>query len=265
MEISGILEDSILIVAHPDDEILWFSSILDKVEEVLFCFINSDTNPEWNRGRRQSISQLPVKKVSSLDLQESGVLNGADWTKPVITEYGLKITRLGISEEKYKENFYKIREILKNILVNYRNVFTHNPWGEYGNEEHVQVYSAVKGLLKEMDFNIWFSNYCGNKSYPLMLRYISGANSNYVTLKIDKSLTERIKGIYERHGCWTWYREWEWFNEEAFMNDNSLKDNRGNTERCGHIFPINMIKEELPRKRLSKLIHKLKGFIAREG
>jgi|Deesub1362A_J573_1020465.scaffolds.fasta_scaffold01035_4 LmbE family N-acetylglucosaminyl deacetylase len=265
MDISTILKNSILLVAHPDDEVLWFSSIFDKVDEVIFCFINSLSNPHWTTGRRQILSKLPIKKVSSLEMEESGVFNCADWNRPVIKEYGMEITKRRVSDKKYKENYYKIKEKLGVKLANYKNVFTHNPWGEYGNEEHVQVYRVVKGLQKKMNYNIWISNYCGNKSFPLMLSYISGFNSDYITLKTNKSLAEKIKATYERHRCWTWYKDWVWFNEESFMNDDSLRYDPENAGSYGHIFPINMIKEELPHKGLSRVIHKIKRLKSGEN
>lgn len=255
MDISTILKDSILLVAHPDDEILWFSSIFDKVDEVVFCFMNSKSNPQWTVGRKQAISKLPIKNISCLELDESEVFNGADWENPEITEFGIRIIKKGISDKNYRENYYKIRERLRVKLINYKNVFTHNPWGEYGNEEHVQIYRITKEFQREMKFNLWFSNYCGNKSYYLMLRYISGFNSDYITLNSNKTLASQIKGLYEKNGCWTWYEDWVWFNEESFMRDNDIGRD---IKLYGHIFPLNMIKEELPRKRFSKVFNKIR-------
>jgi LmbE family N-acetylglucosaminyl deacetylase len=261
MDISTMFKNSILLVAHPDDEILWFSSIFDKVDEVMFCFMNSRSNPQWTIGRKQILSELPIKNVSYLDLEESEVFNGADWANPVITRFGIKITKKGAPIKKYEENYYKIKEKLKNKLINYHNVFTHNPWGEYGNEEHIQIYRIVKEFQKKMKFNLWFSNYCSNKSYTLMLRYISGFDSDYVTLKSNKTLSSHIKNLYIKNGCWTWYEDWVWFNEESFMKD---KDLEKNTKVYGHIFPLNMIKEELPRRGFFKIFYKLEKTYGRK-
>lgn len=255
MDISTILRNSILLVAHPDDEVLWFSSIFDKVDEVMFCFMNSQLNPQWSIGRRQILLELPIRKVSCLEMEESEVFNCADWKHPVINEYGIEITKRGVSDKKYKENYYKIKEKLRVKLVNYQNVFTHNPWGEYGNEEHIQIYRVAKEIQKDIKFNLWFSNYCSNKSYYLMLRYISGFSSDYITIKSNKTLANQVKSLYIKNGCWTWYEDWVWFNEESFMKD---KEPEENPKVYGHIFPLNMIKEELPRKGLSKIFYKLK-------
>ncbi len=91
-----------------------------------------------------------------------------------------------------------------------------------------------------------------------MLKYNSGFDSEYVTLRTNKLLEEQIKELYKRNGCWTWYDYWEWFNEESFMKDrNRIFEEEIN--EYGHIFPLNMIKVELPVKsnRISKIFHRL--------
>ena len=44
-QITEILEQSILVVAHPDDEILWFSSIADKIHAIVICFMDYRFDP----------------------------------------------------------------------------------------------------------------------------------------------------------------------------------------------------------------------------
>lgn len=123
-------------------------------------------------------------------------------------------------------------------MIGCLNVVTHNPWGEYGNEEHIQVYRAVRDLQEELGFTLWFSNYFSNKSYELMLNYSINANSEYVTLKTNKIFSNNIKRLYQKNGCWTWYDDWVWFDQESFIKDKQL-DN-GNY-KYGHMFPLNLI------------------------
>lgn len=104
------------------------------------------------------------------------------------------------------------------------------------------MYRVVKELQKKMSFNLWYSNYCSNKSFKLMLRYISGFDSEYITLNANKVLADNIKNLYKKNGCWTWFNDWEWFNEESFKKDEVLE---GNNQKHGHIFPINFVKIDL--------------------
>lgn len=257
-----MLEKSIIVSAHPDDEILWFSSILDKVDELIICFLDHKSYPDWKAGREKTLSEYPLKNISSLGIDESEVFNGADWANPVITKFGIKISNKNVSDKKYIENYYKLKNQMEKRLAGYRNVFTHSPWGEYGSEDHILVYRVIRKLKEDMKFNLWFSNYCSNKSFNLMLRYIDGFNSEYVTLKTNKKLGNCIQSLYKGNGCWTWYADWEWFNEESFMKDKTFEDG---IKTHGHIFPLNMIKMELPvkSKGISKMVRGLIAKISR--
>lgn len=236
---NNMFQKSILISAHPDDEVLWFSSVLDKVDEVVICYLGCRSKPHWAEGRNKSLAEHPIKNISCLGMEESEVFKGADWKNPEITKYGIEIANKKLSDKKYRENYNILKKRLTEILVNSRNVFTHNPWGEYGNEEHIQLYRVIQELQEKLAFNLWFSNYCSNSSLNLMLRYVSGFDSDYLTLRTDKSTGINVMDIYKKNNCWTWYDDWEWFNEESFMKD---RGSRESGRSYGHIFPLNIIK-----------------------
>jgi len=123
-------------------------------------------------------------------------------------------------------------------ISGYQNVITHNPWGEYGHEEHVQLYRVVKSLQAEMGFSIWFSNYCSYKSLVFMSQYASGFNSEPLTLKTNKTVSSDVAKIYKENGCWTWYDGYQWPDEETFIKENAVEEKN---PAYGSIFPLNMI------------------------
>lgn len=257
-----MFKNSIIVTAHPDDEILWFSSIIDKVDEVLICYLDVKSNPQWTVGRKKSLSEHPMKNISCLDIDESEVFSIDNWKNPVITKYGMEISNKGAPEKKYMDNYSRLKAKLESKLKGRSNVFTHNPWGEYGHEEHVQVYRVVKELQKKMPFNMWYSNYSSNKSFNLTSRYISGFDSEYVIMKTNKTQANDIKELYKKNECWTWYDNWEWFNEESFKKDNISEER---IENYGHTFPLNMIKVELTAesKRMPNIFKKIVATISR--
>jgi len=259
-----MFKSSVIVLAHPDDEVLWFSSILDKAGSMVFCFLGCDSKPHWSAARRNVLSEHPVRNISSLDLDESGAFNAADWLNPVVTKYGLALSNNAISE-KYEGNYQKIKQGLKEKLIGCSNVFTHNPWGEYGNEEHVQVYRAVKELQEEIKFSVWFPNYCSNHSVNLMLPYIAGYDCDYVTLQTNSSLKDRIRNLYITNNCWTWYNDWKWFREESFMKDrydiSDLSSETSHKKRAlrhkddmayGHLFPLNFMRVDICSRSTAK-------------
>lgn len=240
-----MLERSALVVAHPDDEILWFSSVVKSVDRIVFCFLELESNFAVSEGRRRALRDFPLKQILPLGIKEAGVFDLADWKHPQPTVTGMELRRTdggSRREADYVQNFGALRERLRQVLTGYRNVITHNPWGEYGHEEHVQVYRAVKDVQAQLGFDVWVSNYCSNRSFRLMESYISGYRSDYVTVPVDKEFATEVRDLYKRNGCWTWYDDFEWFNEESFIRDNGMECSAAGR---GHFFPLNIVRMEL--------------------
>ncbi len=240
---SEMFSRSILIVAHPDDETLWFSSIVDKVDEILFCFSDYPPLPSLGSGRKKVLDSYPLDNISSLEIEESGSFSGADWNTPAESPWGMAITQSRQIKQRYQDNYPLLEKLLAEKLRRYSNVFTHNPWGEYGHEDHVQVYRAVENLQKQLSFQLWFSNYVSNRSAKLMFSYISGFDNEYVSLPTNPELAERIANNYKKHNCWTWYDDYRWFDRESFINSSYIGNAKKN---YGHIFPVNMLKTDFP-------------------
>ena len=99
-----MFEKSIIISAHPDDEVLWFSSILNKVDEIVFCYINVKSNHQWSNGRRKSLSEYPINNISCFGIQESEVFSINNWENPKITQYGVKTFKKDNASKRYVEN-----------------------------------------------------------------------------------------------------------------------------------------------------------------
>ena len=144
-------------------------------------------------------------------------------------------------------------------ICNAENVWTHNPWGEYGHEEHVQVYRAVTKLQKIYNFKLWFPAYVSNKSKKLFIRYIDVLENNKNKYKTNYKVIEKIKKIYIKNGCWTWFDNWTWFDEEWFINENSKIISKNES---GLKWQLNIIqvRYEPKRNKKRKLIKKLRSI-----
>ncbi len=243
-----MLEKSILIVAHPDDEVLWFSSILDRVDEIVLCFLDCKS-PVWTEGRKLALLNHPIKNLSCLEIDESAVFSDYNWHNPVITDYGIKIKDENKQETRYKQNFNQLKRKLKLALQNYSNVITHNPWGEYGNEEHIQIYRALNELQQINNYNLWFNNYCSNKSLKIVIDYIDLLDFDSVTFKTNKKLSKKIQRLYQKYNCWTWYDDWQVLDQETFIR---IETDLRNVDKYGQAFPLNIIKVEFSNKTKEK-------------
>lgn len=247
---------SIIVVAHPDDEILWFSSILNNVNEVIISFLNIKSNPKLSMGRLHTLDSYPIRNVKCLCIDEAEVYNQACWNDPVINKYGIEINNKKESGSRYIKNYYNLFEKLDDTLKDKYNVFTHNPWGEYGNEEHIQVYRVINDLQRKYKYNIWYDNYCSNKSYKIMIDYICNNEFTYYSKTTNKEFAAYVKNIYLKNGCWTWSDNFQWFEDESFISDEVFN---AKLERFDKIFPVNLIKD---RYYLDKLyIQKSRGWV----
>ena len=239
-----MFEDSALIVAHPDDDILWLSSVFDKVGKIVFCFNESPRRHERGPARKKTIADYPLPDVSTLDIMEVHSFNKADWFQPVITDYGIELSRNQEVDARYRAAYEDVSRALDGVVKGKKNIFTHNPWGDYGHEDHILVYRALKSLQPEYGYTLWFSNYCSNRSLILMNRYISGFRSDYQCMPSNVELAHEIADIYRKHGCWTWYEDYQWFDNECLMKEEPSEPT-SEVLGYGHVFPINYLKMEL--------------------
>ena len=239
--IAEIPGKSILVVAHPDDEILWFSSVLSDVDHIVLSYLGELVNPAFGDQRRQVLVDYPLQhKMSCLELVSLGLSRPRNFLDPQFSQYGIEFTDdQGVDEklkEQYRENYRLLRSKLSQILAGYRNVFTHNPWGEYGHEEHVQVYRVIQELQKEMGYDILFSNYCSTRTVHLASLIVNSYKVG--TRAIDKTIALKILEVYERTNTWTWYENWVWPAQETFFKE-SFSDSQ--CMSAGTFLPLNMI------------------------
>jgi LmbE family N-acetylglucosaminyl deacetylase len=207
------LGDAVLVMAHPDDEILWASSVVELVDKVVICFEHLPSQPLLEERRRAALAELPLTSVRSLRLEEADGFDRADWPHPVETEHGL---RVGSEERSYQAASYRLREALRDVLSGCKIVITHNPWGEYGNENHVQVLRAVQSLQAELGYAIWVSCYVSRKTSAFMRTKLGELGAMRAELPTRPDLAAQVRDVYARHECWTWSYSYRWPPQERF-------------------------------------------------
>ncbi len=194
----------VLVAAHPDDEILWLSSAMEQADPVVLCYGAPWAKPEKASARAQAVAALKLPRLVNLAIPESGVRLLVDWQTPTLTATGMAISDPA-GQARYDANFALLVEKLRPILAGADAVYTHNPWGEYGHPEHVQVYRAVATLQEELGFTIWFSNYVAPLTWKLARDL--GASPLWAEKRNvlpDIRLARRLRAIYLRHRVWTW-------------------------------------------------------------
>lgn len=234
------LEESVLVVAHPDDEVLWFSSILDTVTSIVIVFVDTEQRPDRDDARRASLAEHEYRdKMVSLDLAQVKSHNASDWPHPTETDYGLKLDRSLDLDGPYTEQAARVAAALAPHIRGTSNVFTHNPWGEYGHEDHVQLCRVATSLAIENGASIWYSNYVSGKSSRLMRQYLHGFANEYFTMNVDGPRARQIAETYIRNDAWTFEDDYVWFPSECFVQG-PLESHAAGSE--GTLFPVNYIR-----------------------
>jgi LmbE family N-acetylglucosaminyl deacetylase len=127
--------DILMIVAHPDDEILFgFHDIYHNNVDII-CMTNGNNNI-----RREEFNTC-IRKINELKDTASSKIKG-------------KILSLNDSVKDTWEN-YKTDEIIgfmkPFIKKKYNKIITHDEKGEYGNLQHMKVNKICKELSKELN------------------------------------------------------------------------------------------------------------------
>ena len=217
------MKKGILIVAHPDDEILFFSSVIKKVEKIIVCF-GPTRNKIVNEGRKQLVESNTFKNFIFLQIKESSSVEPDHWEFPRRTHFGMNVKK---NEKEYRDNFDKIVGRLDDYITHNENIYTHNPWGEYGHEEHVQVFRAVEEIAEKKKCNIFVSGYVSDLSLNLAKLEVKNISNKPIFYDTPLELTKEYSEIYKQFNCWTWNNKYEWpkfeiFYEYKFQDEEKL-------------------------------------------
>ena len=246
------VKDSTLIVAHPDDEILFSASILSSVRQVIICFGLCPNQAEeislssrLNSGRLKLMKNFPLKNVIFLKIPESP---RAYTLKPILfpeeTAFGLKYG--SCSRIKYELNYQKIIQKLEKYVKDASNLITHNPWGEYGHPEHVQVHRAVVSLANKYNVDVFVNGYFSKLTTNLLYQTINRLHSKPFFEYTNKEYFNTLRNYYLQMHSWTWEGEYEPPEVEVFYKLKNLKFDRNtlkfnNKDLKAANLPLNLI------------------------
>jgi len=250
---------SALVFAHPDDEVLWASSLLARAGRVILCYGDVPGMPELSAGRRRAVARLPLERLESLDLPEAGVFEQAAWPDPAPAPDGLALPPRSPVAAAYAANHARLIAELRPRLAGFASVVTHNPWGEYGHEEHVQVFRAVEALQAELGFTLWVTCYVSEKSAGLMRGCLGGLDASTPAMATDPALGAELQRIYTEEGCWTWFDDYVWPADERFHRWESAprastRDGATHTMNCVRLgWTPKPARPSIPRRALRRL------------
>jgi len=212
----------VVVAAHPDDEALWFSSLLDCMDMLVICHEPRsgkcveqprDMSAMYRRLRRD----YPLKNVVWLGVRNALVYHPLHFRLACETRYGCLILSSLRGYLAYRRNYVQLEQLLRPYLTGASHVFTHSPWGEYGHEEHIQLYRLVRALQGELGFSLWIPNYLGSKTLRFWSRNLSLMGGEIMNFTLRESICTELRELYLARGCWTWRQDWQWFEQESFI------------------------------------------------
>ncbi len=208
--ISG--RDNIVVVAHPDDEALWLIGALRTADVVVAAL--SKASPVLTDRRLAVSTEYPLPGFELLGLQSADVFWECDGRRgrPVETGVSLLESCPPAKSERYRANYAALLERLEPYLKVGSVVYTHNPWGEYGHPEHVQVSNAVVRLARRNGCSVWAwegfsSRWQLDRGVRLRADYYPDrviGRLPTALVETDLELYRKLRDLYIRHGAWTW-------------------------------------------------------------
>ena len=211
-------ESILVVVAHPDDEILWLAPIIPLARTFVAALPGAPYPPDLTGARELVLAAYPVAGFVFLPLSQADVYRRSDWRRRRLTPYGVSLRRScpTVYRERYMENYLRLLDQLDDYVRRHAVVCTHNPWGEYGHEEHIQVCHAVIELAKRHHRSVWAWD--GLPVTDLLARGCRTRSDFYdplppglaeVELPVDLDLYRTVKELYQRHAAWTWRPTYE--------------------------------------------------------
>jgi len=247
-------KQKILVVAHPDDEILFFSSLLGELDRIIICF-GPCSDQSLSKGRERLQRSFPLKNVEWLNMEEANVYLSVDWKNPRTNADGLCVDW---NSEKYHQNYEYLTNYLERELEDCAIVYTHNPWGEYGHEDHVSVFNAVLNGIKEGETEMYVSGYVSGRSENLFKRQQYFLDAEILLRSVPRKLCAEMKQLYMSHGCWTWNDYYEWPDIEMFCRIRKGETpGRDHSPERSALRPVMYFTDDFPQGNLKRLAKKM--------
>lgn len=170
---------NVLIVAHPDDEIIWFAP--QSFDLIVIVFLARHDKLYAKNCREMAIAEHPFnEKIILLGIDESGFWKD----KSRVKEY-----------EASRKNIYESLSAIKHQYL-FTNIFTHNSEGEYGHDDHILVNEVVTKIFSEIDI------FC-----PIDINSYKG-HGEIITVLNNLDIYSEVKKIYIKNNAWTWKNDY---------------------------------------------------------
>tara|TARA_A100001388_G_C28773422_1_gene505446 strand:+ start:2322 stop:3134 length:813 start_codon:yes stop_codon:yes gene_type:complete len=243
----SIFKNGILVVAHPDDECLFYSSIINKISTIIFCFSKIPGEKYISIGREKALKEFPLKNKNLVNLEIAQAKTNnlpTNWLDIEDNSYGIKG---GLEDSSYSSNYFILKSKLNELLTSNTTVITHNPWGEYGNAEHIQIFKIIYNIAKEKNIKMFVDGYYSNLTRFYTKRKQHLLIPKVYSLKTNKRIYSLLRDHYLNNKCWTWFNNYDVPLYESFYKVNLSIDLDSNYKFNRTLdYPLNYIEMRNP-------------------
>lgn len=224
-----------IIVAHPDDETLFFASLLlTRKDEIFKIICVTDANADGQGEKRKADFELACKKLGA---KNSAWLGLPDIYEKRLSEKQLHphLKDIELELEQFKENGQKVT------------IFTHGPVGEYMHPHHQDVSHAVISYF-ENKIDVFCAAYNCSPDFSITLNEQQFKVKTDILTNIYGSETKRFVNLIPA----TWAEGFmRVSSKEASEVYHCLKNHTGNLE-AKNLSKYLWIKDFLEKKSLEK-------------
>jgi hypothetical protein len=219
--------DVIVVVAHPDDEVLWLSAALPFATAILAAFVETPGDPQLTAKRALVLNDYPLDSFAYLGLRHAVEYAQSDFLSRAPVEHGVTLMRSCPPEQAalYRSNYFALIKAVEPYVTEGVDIYTHNPWGEYGHEEHIQVNHAMVAVAKRHKCSVWVWDGLSTEeleSKRVLLRSdwypdVRLRDVPAMDLGVDVRQFEQLRTLYQRHGAWTYGDDYKPPNPSRFI------------------------------------------------
>lgn len=185
----------LMVMAHPDDEVIFGWPILLHPEEFEVSLLVLCENSHKGTGPMDALKE--VCEVNNVSLLGSVMKENNFYRLP--TREAERVLSQAVSDS--------LKQIQVSIdKCNPDALFTHNPWGEYGHGDHRFCFNLVSMFsLPLLMADTCFVDSChlSSDSIPNIYKQFLFTD-HWRTDSLDTAWYERMQAIYQRHRAWTW-------------------------------------------------------------
>ena len=185
-----------MVMAHPDDEILWgWPVFFDKSYDVEILMCSSDANNperEWCKHRKKPLEELCETyqvPLTCLDYNSGFYKTASRQSDPPLIS----------------DIYYDIAKRVSEIKTDY--IFSHNPLGEYGHFDHRLLFNIC---LENSNVPILITDMSMKTNWPSYYEIPNNLKMFYQRKLYDTKIPieeyERARKLYLDAGVWTWSR-----------------------------------------------------------